>query len=218
MLMKRLACAWCWEPEIGRKQCYSCGMKANGKFLKEKWQIPSELNRYHRGGIWWEEPDVFPASFSSPSGYIVFESKEELASSPYVRVAKNSTKVWLKKTKQIERLSNIPGFIKISKPKIIHEDIPDLGPDGSVYLIVNEVWPGWIKVGESSDPDRRLKNYQTGDPFRNYTLVDSFWFKDRKLAEKGIHSILKTEGYESEGEWFKIKESIVKKLILDYQS
>ena len=93
-----------------------------------------------------------------------------------------------------------------------------MGPDGSVYLIVNDIWPGWIKVGESFDPERRLKNYQTGDPFRNYTLVDSFWFEDRKLAEKEIHKILISQGYESEGEWFKIKKSIAKKLILDYQS
>ena len=90
-----------------------------GNSSKKNGKLPSELNRYLGGMV--GRSDVFPASFSSPSGYIVFESKEELANSPYVRVAKNSTKVWLKKTKQIERLSNIPEFIKISKPKIIHE-------------------------------------------------------------------------------------------------
>lgn len=39
-----------------------------------------------------------------------------------------------------------------------------------IYIISNPSFPGWLKIGRTTDIDKRLTNYQTGDPFRKYKL------------------------------------------------
>ena len=209
-MAKDLECAWCFEPAVGKRECPDCGMKANGKFLISKWEIPVNLNRYHRDGNWWEEPHTFPCSFSDPSGYVIFQNLDEINSSEFFSIAKNSTKVNLTNRGGGGSLRDVPGYVGFSKPTIkeilIEEDwLPEkIGPEGCVYLITNEVWDGWVKVGSSFSPDKRLKNYQTGDPHRMYQLEDQREFSDRIAAESAIHDLLKSKGYQYEGEWFKI--------------
>tara|TARA_A100001388_G_C28640270_1_gene436725 strand:- start:134 stop:721 length:588 start_codon:yes stop_codon:yes gene_type:complete len=195
-------------------------MKANGEFLRKKWKIPVALNRFHWKGSWWELPHTYPCSFSDVSGYVVFNNEEEIKSSEFFRIAPNSDKVSLPESS--DKLSDIPGYIRVSKPIIeevfIEEDLlPEKhGPDGYVYLITNEVWEGWVKIGSSFDPERRLKNYQTGDPHRKYRLRDKRQFPDRKGAEFAIHEMLKSEGFVSEGEWFEISISEAKSRLHGY--
>ena len=81
----------------------------------------------------------------------------------------------------------------------------------SLYLITNEAFDGWVKIGESDNPKARIKDFQTASPFK-YELVAvyemPFGFSDKKL-----HAIL--SGLTRSGEWFycdieKLKATIAK--------
>jgi hypothetical protein len=87
---------------------------------------------------------------------------------------------------------------------------------GSVYVIENKAWPGWVKIGCALNIKRRLSVYQTGDPTRSYNLCHLRQVNDRKLAEQLL--IKELVGYENNGEWFKIEISkaitFVEKIVL----
>ena len=56
---------------------------------------------------------------------------------------------------------------------------------GYLYIITNENFPGWVKVGVTKDLDARLNNYQTASPHRNYRLVYSI-FHPNTLKRKNV--------------------------------
>ena len=74
--------------------------------------------------------------------------------------------------------------------------------EGEVYIITNNAWPEWIKVGMAVDSQDRLKNYQTSSPFRDYVLYYSYNTDDRRKAESEAHSKL-DQLFERNNEWFK---------------
>ena len=76
--------------------------------------------------------------------------------------------------------------------------------DGFVYAIKNKAWPEWVKVGKAGDAEDRLKNYQTGDPFRDYTLEFSFKVTNRHTAETEVHKALALLSEDRRNEWFKV--------------
>jgi len=47
--------------------------------------------------------------------------------------------------------------------------------EGEVYIIVNNAWPEWVKIGMAVDSEDRLKSYQTSSPFRDYILMYSVY-------------------------------------------
>jgi len=57
---------------------------------------------------------------------------------------------------------------------------------GFLYVIAHPSWPGKVKIGKTSHPDRRLGAYQVGCPMRAYTMVHSEWFPDAAVAEKKL--------------------------------
>ena len=91
--------------------------------------------------------------------------------------------------------------------------------EGSVYIIYNQAWPDWIKVGQALDTFNRLQSYQTFSPLRDYSLLHTESFMNRHTAEKVIHSRLEKHKYcfERRGEWFKMCDSVVKEIMLDYK-
>ena len=86
MAERRPPCRWCGYPGVGRRECANCGMKADGEFLRKKWSIPVEMNRYNWEGSWWELPTIFPCSLSDLRGYVIFDSEEDLWSSEFFNV------------------------------------------------------------------------------------------------------------------------------------
>lgn len=76
--------------------------------------------------------------------------------------------------------------------------------NGFVYAIKNKAWPEWVKVGKAGDAEDRLKNYQTGDPFRVYTLEFSFKVTNRHTAETEAHKALALLSEDRRNEWFKV--------------
>ena len=44
-------------------------------------------------------------------------------------------------------------------------------PRRQVYIITNDAWPDWVKVGKAVSADDRLNGYQTSSPFRDYGVI-----------------------------------------------
>ena len=76
--------------------------------------------------------------------------------------------------------------------------------EGEVYIIVNPAWPEWVKIGMAVDAEDRCTSYQTGSPYRDYTLVCSYKAADRRKAESKAHKLIEKHSQDRLGEWFKI--------------
>ena len=86
--------------------------------------------------------------------------------------------------------------------------------EGSVYIMENPAWKGWVKVGMAVDPTDRLKNYQTSSPFRDYALLYSYEVNDRRAGESAAHARLAKE-CDNINEWFRLPAAIANELILE---
>jgi len=88
--------------------------------------------------------------------------------------------------------------------------------EGSVYIMENPAWKGWVKVGMAVDPTDRLKNYQTSSPFRDYVLYYSYKTDDRRKAESTAHAKLE-QLFERNNEWFKCTPQEAKGVLHEQQ-
>ena len=92
---------------------------------------------------------------------------------------------------------------------IFSKALYDSQKSGHVYVIANDAWPEWVKIGMAVDANDRLKQYQTSSPLRNYKLIHSLYFDDRFKAEKKAHinAAMKTKhpwNKPDNGEWFRL--------------
>jgi len=87
---------------------------------------------------------------------------------------------------------------------------------GEVYIIVNEAWPEWVKVGKAVISEDRLKGYQTSSPFRDYRIVATLSTDNRHAKEREMHKVFAHFAQERKGEWFKIDNVTAIKLF-NYQ-
>lgn len=63
--------------------------------------------------------------------------------------------------------------------------------EGFLYIIENPAWPGTYKIGMTWYPYKRLSQYQTYSPLRDFRLKHwSFW-PNKREAEKVVHEFLK---------------------------
>lgn len=65
--------------------------------------------------------------------------------------------------------------------------------EGFVYVIYNQAWDGWYKVGKADDVEKRLRSYQTGDPHRAYKVCYEMAFDDCKAAEEAVLNALQED-------------------------
>jgi hypothetical protein len=87
---------------------------------------------------------------------------------------------------------------------------------GWVYLLANPAWTH-LKIGTAFDLKKRLSQYQTGAPDRDYKYlhISAQFYDDSYKAEKEIHNAL--DPYRIKGtEWFNINEEQGTKAIEDY--
>lgn len=73
--------------------------------------------------------------------------------------------------------------------------------EGFIYSIGNPAWPNHLKIGMSSNVEKRLAGYQTYSPLRDYYRVHYEFVLNKRQTEKDIltkfnHSI-------ESGEWLK---------------
>ena len=86
-------------------------------------------------------------------------------------------------------------------------------PEGYVYIIANPSFDGWLKVGMAIDAEDRCNGYQTSSPHRDYKLLYSRRFKDRRKAETKTMNKLKKVVKEHNGEWFKTDRNTAQEII-----
>ncbi len=85
--------------------------------------------------------------------------------------------------------------------------------EGYVYIIINPAWKGWLKLGMAIDPKDRCNSYQTSSPLRDYKLIHSRFFKDRRKAESKMHIEAKKISTLNNSEWFKLSKDEAIKII-----
>jgi hypothetical protein len=81
---------------------------------------------------------------------------------------------------------------------------------GYLYIITNKAFPGWVKVGTTSDMLERLHVYQTGDPFRGYKVEYILHHPKFREAETKIKEVMKYFALEIKGEWYRIDLEMAK--------
>ena len=71
-----------------------------------------------------------------------------------------------------------------------------------VYIIMNESFPDWYKIGTCVDLNKRVQSYQTSDPLKGYKVIDSWIIRDRHSIEKEFLLHVKQKlSLEVNGEW-----------------
>jgi predicted GIY-YIG superfamily endonuclease len=75
---------------------------------------------------------------------------------------------------------------------------------GYLYIITNQAWQGFVKVGVTLDLKKRLQQYQTSSPFRDYKLVYSIQHPKYLEAEKQIKETMKPFAKSIKNEWFEV--------------
>ena len=81
---------------------------------------------------------------------------------------------------------------------------------GYLYIIENDAFPGWVKIGTTGNLKKRLQTYQTGTPFRNYRIVYSLEHPEYKLAERRLRETMEPFAKSIKNEWYEINEEMAK--------
>ena len=84
--------------------------------------------------------------------------------------------------------------------------------EGQVYIITNEAWPDWVKIGMAVDAEDRCNGYQTSSPMRDYVLRYAVNTEDRRKTEAIAHKQAEKIA-ERKGEWFKMSVGQAKECI-----
>jgi hypothetical protein len=79
---------------------------------------------------------------------------------------------------------------------------------GYLYIVINNAFPGWIKIGITTNLKERLHLYQTCDPYRGYKLIYSLHHPDYKIAEKKIKEAMRMFAKSQKNEWFEVDLSV----------
>ena len=96
-----------------------------------------------------------------------------------------------------------PGRYKSLDDAWSHKQIESTS-QGEVYIIANDAWPEWVKVGKAVSSEDRLNGYQTSSPFRDYSVIATLTAEDRHAKEREMHKTFAHFSEERRGEWFKI--------------
>jgi hypothetical protein len=82
-----------------------------------------------------------------------------------------------------------------------------MNQDEFIYIIRDLVKKNVYKIGISKEPQKRIKNLQTGNSNKIKIIFELKVFKDIKSrqVEKVIHQYLKEKNMWISGEWFKIE-------------
>lgn len=83
--------------------------------------------------------------------------------------------------------------------------------EGFVYIVTNPAFPGFFKIGMTTDVKNRLSAYQTYDPLKRYKIEMYKFVEDRRAYESSLleefgDSILNGEWLQEEA-----KNAVVKK-------
>jgi len=97
------------------------------------------------------------------------------------------------------------------------EDDPCVGPHndgpGWVYIVVNPLFPDWVKIGCTKNHNQRRRSFQTYAP-EDYDMVDKHHSTELCYRdEQKVHEKLESLGIEKRREWFKMSIEDAKRRI-----
>jgi hypothetical protein len=75
-----------------------------GSQLNKEWAVGARHALFHRDGTWYENLERFPGALFEPDGYVLFKTKKDYESSPYISIGA--------KTNIPKGISSIPGYIR----------------------------------------------------------------------------------------------------------
>jgi len=132
------------------------------------------------------------------------KTEKGYSASMEAHIRKNTTRMFVNgkyvpKTHPLHK----PGRYKSLDDVWSHEKIEST-KEGDVYVIVNNAWPDWVKIGMAIDAEDRCNGYQTGSPHRDYALKYAIETDDRRTLEQAAHREASKLASESKGEWFKL--------------
>jgi adenine specific DNA methylase Mod len=96
----------------------------------------------------------------------------------------------------------------LDNPLKKYQDSKTKYSSGYVYLVTNEAWPDWIKVGRAINTKTRLKAYQTSSPLRDYEILIKHKCTNTQKLESILLEDIKEHADEFRGEWLKIDRAI----------
>lgn len=75
---------------------------------------------------------------------------------------------------------------------------------GYLYIVTNRSWPNWVKIGVTENLEKRLQQYQTASPHRDYILEYSLHHPKYLEAEKKIKEVMRHFAKQSHNEWYEV--------------
>jgi hypothetical protein len=106
--------------------------------------------------------------------------------------------------------------------EILRSFVHELGHDddsGHVYAIVNNAFPGWVKIGKTIDFKQRLSAYQTYSPYQDFKELEKTHVNNRHSAEGFAHRLAADlTRVEQTGEWFFITDEEVSTVLEQVKS
>jgi hypothetical protein len=104
----------------------------------------------------------------------------------------------------------LPSVPREALPKSTRDDTID----GYIYAVVNRAWPGYVKIGYATDCQKRLSQYQTGSPFKDYRMDSQVYVSDKRKAEAFLHQHFDLH-CATDNEWFKVNITTVRRALKD---
>lgn len=77
---------------------------------------------------------------------------------------------------------------------------------GLVYIIENEIYPEYYKIGMTIDLPSRLASYQTYDPLKRFRVIKYEFVLDRRLIEKKL--LHHPDVMKELGEWVRREQAV----------
>lgn len=87
--------------------------------------------------------------------------------------------------------------------KSIDKDKQQRSKAGYIYVCTNPAWDDWLKIGQTDDPDKRLKQFWTATPHRDHEFVHVIETDNMDDAENEAHRVAESIA-ERKNEWFKL--------------
>lgn len=89
--------------------------------------------------------------------------------------------------------------------------------DGIIYLVENEMYPGWIKCGMTVNMSNRLNSYNCYDPLKRFRIITEKSVSNRRKSEAFLKRELESVSSLSNGEWFRIEKEQALKIFNNVQ-
>lgn len=95
------------------------------------------------------------------------------------------------------------------------EGLRDSKGKGFIYLVVNDLFTGWVKAGMTVNIETRLRAYNNGDPLKRYFVLQYKEVPDRRKSETLLKYNLSQRANDISGEWFKLDQDLAIQLFKD---